>query len=45
MARTENSVTFLRSEYKETAFLIKAVELDIGCLLDTSDAADDYSLV
>ena len=30
MARTENSVTFLRSEYKETAFLIKTVELDIA---------------
>ncbi len=30
MTRTENSVTFLRSEYKETPFTIKTVQLDIA---------------
>ena len=30
MARTENSVTFLRSDYQASAFKIKKVELDIA---------------
>jgi aminopeptidase N len=30
MARTDSSVTFLRSEYKEPAFLIQTVDLDIA---------------
>jgi aminopeptidase N len=30
MARTENSVTFLRSDYQESAFSIKSVKLDIA---------------
>ncbi|MEY3848193.1 MAG: aminopeptidase, partial [Pseudomonadota bacterium] len=30
MARTENSITFLRSEYKAPAFTIQTVDLDIA---------------
>jgi aminopeptidase N len=30
MARTENPITFLRSEYKEPAFTIQSVDLDIA---------------
>ena len=30
MARTENSMTFLRSDYQESAFSIKSVKLDIA---------------
>jgi len=32
MARTETPITFLRSDYKEPAYTIKSVDLDIALI-------------